>query len=48
VFEEEGTHGLKDLGEERRCCVGVHVDSAHVSILLCGAPGHPLRPINRT
>jgi hypothetical protein len=36
VLEEEGTHGLEDLREERRCGVGVHVDSAHGSILLRG------------
>ena len=34
VLEEEGTHGLEDLGEEGRGGVGVHVDSAHGSILL--------------
>jgi hypothetical protein len=34
VLEEEGAHGLEDLGEERRGGVGVHVDSAHLFILL--------------
>ncbi len=34
VLEEEGTHGLEDLWEERSGGVGVHVDSAHGSILL--------------
>ncbi len=33
VLDPEGTHGLEDLGEERRGGVGVHVDTLHGSIL---------------
>jgi hypothetical protein len=41
VLQEEGAHGFKDFGQERRGRVRVHVDSAHISILLCGALGQP-------
>jgi len=34
VLEKERAHGLEDFGEQRRGGVGVHVDSAHGSILL--------------
>jgi len=34
VLEEEWAQGLEDLWEKRRGGVGVHVDSAHGSILL--------------
>jgi hypothetical protein len=44
VLQEEGTHGFKDFGEERRGRVRVHVDSAHGFILLCGGLEPALLP----
>ena len=39
VLHPEGTHGFEDFGEERCGGVGVHVDSAHGSILQGGGKG---------
>ena len=37
VLDPEGTHGVEDLGEQRRGGVGVHVDPAHGSSLRLSA-----------
>jgi hypothetical protein len=34
VLHPEGEHGLEDLWEQRRGCVGVHVNAVHGVILL--------------
>jgi glutathione synthase/RimK-type ligase-like ATP-grasp enzyme len=33
MLKKEGTHGVQDLGEDRRGCIVIEVNSPHPSIL---------------